>query len=179
MKKISLIPLLILVIPLIASEVCFAGGAIMNQVPEKIQSHKIYLVKKVSEDNLIELSDGRQLHLLGVEVKNNKRLYEFLNQAVAGKRVIVETDQLIGDDSYCYIYLWGIDPDSLQQFLNKSAFEYRGFLDAGEGLWGKRKGLALFLNATIIKSGLAKTDRNQQFSLREKFLKWEDLGRAQ
>lgn len=175
MKKISPIPLLILVVLSVASEVCLAGGAKMNQVPEKIQNHRIYLVKKISEDNLIELSDGRQIHLLGIETKDNKRLYEFLTKVVAGKRVIVETDKLINDNSYCYIYLWGIDPDSLQQFLDKSSLEYRGFLDADEGLWGKRKGLALFLNAIIIKGGFARTDRNQQFSLKEQFLKWEDL----
>lgn len=144
----------------------------MSMVDKKIINHKIYVIRKVTPDNLIELSNGSRINLLGVDSTNNPRLSDFLDKII-GKKVIVEVDDLDSGRSGYYLYLWGARHDDLLNFLNKDLFEYKGFLDANDK-GNVKKGLALFLNATIIKSGLAKTVLNQQFSLKDQFLKWEN-----
>ena len=145
------------------------GGT--NMVNKEIKSHKIYVIRKVTPDNMIELSNGSRINLLGVDSANNPHVADLLNK-VKGKKVIVEEDDLDSSQSGYYIYLWGASHDGLLSFLNKASFEYKGFLDADDK-GNIKKGLALFLNATIIKSGLAKTAVDQQFSLKDQFLKWE------
>lgn len=144
----------------------------MSIVDKKIINHKIYVIRNVNSDNVIELSNGSQVNLLGVNSSNNPRLSDLLDKII-GKKVIVEMDDLDSGRSGYYLYLWRVRHDDIVKFLNKDSFEYKGFLDANDN-GNIKKGLALFLNATIIKSGLAKTALNQQFSMKDQFLKWEN-----
>ena len=168
MKRIFL---LILFILLLVDGFPVLGGANMGVIDKKIINHKIYVIQKITSDNMIELSNGSRINLLGVESKNNQQLFNLLEKMI-GKKVIVEADDLDSGRNGYYLYLWGANHDDLLKFFDKTMFEHKGFLDANDS-GNIKKGLAVFLNATLIKSGLAKTAANQQFGLRDQFLKWE------
>ncbi len=127
-------------------------------------SAQIYTVKKVIEGDILELSDGRTVHLIGIDApdststarakmfaeRSGKKLSEilavgkkakkFAQKLVEGKQVRLEYDLLEIDEQgkiWAYVYMTSVP--------GKDGGEAEYFLSSTD----------IFVNATIVKSGYA------------------------
>lgn len=100
-----------------------------------------YTVKEIISPEILVLSNGLKIRLLGVKEnrKKNGDAVQFLKEKTRGKKVFLKFDNIKHDEEHnllCYLYLW-----------NKT-----------------------FLNAHLIKSGLADVDTTLDYKYKTKFL---------
>lgn len=114
------------------------GSKIDNSHSER---EAYYTVKEILSPNLLLLSNGLKIRLLGVKEKQDRYLsaIEFLKKKTQGQKVFLRFDQIKYDETnnlFCYLYLW-----------NKT-----------------------FLNAHLIKNHLVEVDTTIDFKYKSKFL---------
>lgn len=110
------------------------------------QREEYFTVKEVISPEIIKLSNGLTVRLLGVkqDVSKNGKAVEFLVNKIQGQKVFLKYDQKKYDSDnrlLCYLYL-----------KNKT-----------------------FVNAHLIKEGLVAVDAEAIFKYREKFLELQNL----
>ena len=133
-------------------------------------------ITKVDEAGTMTLSDGRIVRLVGIKTDESKRLIMtkyITNVGNKYKVIAIEEEGQVKPGSVdrsarCYIYVWGMNKS------NYSGFDYpllRGFADVRDGLFNRRKGIAVNLNALLIREGISSVDESCGFSLKGHFLK--------
>ena len=153
------------------------GSGLFMKKTEK-DYHKTYLVSRVIDASTIELKNGKTVKLLGVDTKiSDVAAKLFLNDLTEGKKVIIETDESSTcEDQLYYVYVWGVDSEALPPHIDVSNFEYHGFLDVKDSIsGGTRKGLSVFLNATMIKSGIARVNTKNKFKFEKQFIEFQKV----
>ncbi|MFA5165571.1 MAG: DNA methyltransferase [Candidatus Omnitrophota bacterium] len=113
------------------------------------QREKYFTVKEVVSPELIKLSNGLTVRLLGIkqDVLKNGKATEYLVNKTQGQKIFLKYDQTKYDSEnrlLCYLYL-----------KNKT-----------------------FVNAHLIKEGLVVVDAETPFKYKEKFLELQNLERA-
>lgn len=141
---------------------------------EKSSIEKPTKVRKINKDYSLELSDGSTVLLLGIGEITNPKVFDLLNEILLNKNVICEEDALAKSNRYKYVYIWGQDTSRAKELINQRDIEFKGFLNVEDGISSPKKGISVFLNATLIKGGFAKIDLEQNFVLKEQFLKWQN-----
>jgi len=175
MNKKRLIAVLILVATAFFAQDKASQGFKITVPLGKPYDYDCILVTKVIDGDTLRLENGERVRLIGIdapEVHPNDKLYrdmkrtgqagdaimkmgrealEFTKKLAEGKNVSLEFD-VQKRDKYerllAYVYVWGLDDKSLSKGITKDMVERSGRLE-------KRKGIALFLNASIIKAGYA------------------------
>lgn len=128
-----------------------------------------YKVKKVIPPLTLELENGETVALGGIEVIDSQRqfLENFLNRIIAEIEIIVEADSQ--NSSVFYVYIW-----KGRKFFDKlgiyKEWQAKGFLDVKSDFFGVRKGLALNLNAYLIRKGFVSVDNSIEFMFKDGFL---------
>ena len=102
-----------------------------------------YHIKRIINPELIELSSGQRIKLIGIKSKPGKenQAVDFLRRKTKGERVFLKFDETKHDSDnnlYCYLYL-----------KNKT-----------------------FINAHLVKSGFVDVDSDIQFKHKERFLNY-------
>ncbi len=137
---------------------------------KNLKENRTYVVKKIDADGSIQLSEGHTIKMLGVRI-NRENAGTFLQDLLVGKKIICEKDSLASDENAYYIYVWGQSSKFWQKHFEKDSLEFSGFLNVADGFGSPKKGLALFLNATLIKSGWGIVDESIEFKLKNQFKK--------
>ena len=113
------------------------------------QREEYFTVKEVVSPEIVRLSNGLTVRLLGIkqDVLKNGKATEYLVNKIQGQKVFLKYDQIKYDSDnrlLCYLYL-----------KNKT-----------------------FVNAHLIKEGLAAVDAETAFKYKEKFLELQNLEHA-
>ena len=109
---------------------------------EKIKEREEYFsIKKIINPEIVQLNDGREIHLLGIKIKKGTKgkAIDFLKNKTKGQKVYLSFDEKIKNnkkEQHCYLYL-----------KNRT-----------------------FLNAHLIKNGLVEVDVKLDFKHKKKFL---------
>ncbi len=114
------------------------GSKIDNTHAER---EKYYTVKEIVSPEILVLSNGLKIRLIGIRAKSakNEEAIQFLREKTRGQRVFMRFDAVKYDDKnnlLCYLYLW-----------NKT-----------------------FINAHLIKNGLVDVDTTFDYKYKAKFL---------
>lgn len=135
-----------------------------------------YKVKNIiNNGEILELNNGVKVKLAGVKILENYKntTKSYIKDLISGCRVILIYDETLKDYEYeggkvklVYLYLWG---NKKLNISNLSSVEKKGFTDVRVG-WGLQKGIAINLNAHLIREGYCDVDLSRDFDLKDEFL---------
>ncbi len=108
---------------------------------EGAKKEELFTVKEIISPEIILLSNGEKIHLLGVKTEENKRVeaIKYLQNKFKNRKVFIKLDEQLHNkngDKYCYLYL-----------DNKT-----------------------FINRHLIKEGLAEVEETIEYKYKNKFL---------
>lgn len=129
------------------------------------QFYSTHKVQEIVDGQTIKLEDGPLIRLSGIDLLDGERAKQVLDTLIGKNHVIVILEKPSDADFKKYlqeaipasVYVWGINRSQLPSSIDPNKLEYRGFLNVKSGkIDSYEKGVGLFLNASLIKLGLAK-----------------------
>ena len=109
--------------------------------PSSCVKRELYKVTEVINEKTLLLEDGRKVEFLGVEIVKKREALDYLRKRVLGKKIYIRFDKL---------------------FSSKAGDVTPVYIYLKNGI---------FVNAYLIKSGLAIPDQLTEYAMKQKFLK--------
>lgn len=134
---------------------------------------EVYQVRKVSAPLTLELEDGRSVTLGGVKVIDGQEIFleNFMKSVAAGRNLIIKQDKQ--NSSIVYVFLFG-NAGLLDELNRPHTGLVSGFLDVKTGFLGPSKGIALNLNAYLVRRGFVSVDTSNNFTLKRNFINQQE-----
>lgn len=144
------------------------------------QSHSAtltYKVKGITEDNLVELTNGKKVKIVGIKIIADKKepSREFIKRLAESHRLIIidnsgrSINVMSSDIVSAHVFVFG-NPKAIELARNSEGIT-RGFLDVRNGLFGVSKVLAVNIGGLLIKEGYAEVDLKGEFIYKDIFMK--------